>query len=304
MGNAGDGVFSRVQNGLPNVPSTTIATLTMAFQLQGTMRTMYGAMGTAVIHKVAGEPTWIDFDFKGKYIAGVAVTTVTSVALAESVYTVNVASGTAIANGAKVWARDAAGNAIGGIVATGGGTGALVLSPAGLAILGTPASITAGSTLWSGGGIVDAALFAPTFNNVPLLRFANSGLAYGTAPNTYAPRVSKMDLDLGNKIEFLENVNAADGSGIDFAYVDDFDTIATFDPEQTLVSQNDFYSQWEAGAEQAAAWSVTAGGASAAFSMSKAEYVNLKDGTRRGLATWEMGFQDNNADLSITFTPA
>jgi len=149
-------------------------------------------------------------------------------------------------------------------------------------------------------GEADVALLSPTLNRPTLMRFGNAALTLGS----YTPRVSKLALDLGNDVQLLEDQNASDASGIAHAYVDAFDTVAAFDPEQCIVADHDFYSIWEAGTEQAVSWSALAGGAEVAFAMSEAEYVNLKDGERRNLSVYEMGFRDNTPDLSLTFTPA
>ena len=216
LGGSGGGVYARDVL-LPHVSGSTAKTLTMGFYRDGKRRLVYGAMGNAVFHFLSGQPVYIDFTFKGKYITGEA----------------------------------------------------------------------------------DVALLSPTINRPTLMRFGNAALTLGS----YEPRVSKLDLDLGNDVQPLEDQNASDASGIKCFYIDDFETVAAFDPEQCLVATHDFYGLWEAGTEQAAAWSALAGGAEVAFAMSEAEYLNLKDGQRRNLSVFEMGFRDNTPDLSLSLTP-
>jgi hypothetical protein len=298
LGNSSGGTFGRVQNGQPNIPSTTLETLTMMFQLDGTARTIYGAMGNAVLRHVAGEPVWIDFDFKGKYTGAAVQNTVATITYSTA-YTINVTSGRGFLSGMTVFASDGV-NSISGTIDT-VTVNALLLKTTGVVVTGTPASMTAGTVIRGGSAIAAESIFAPTFNLPTPVRFANSGLAFGAAPAQFGPRVAKLDLDLGNRVEFFENANAADGSGIDFAYIDDFDTIAAFDPEQISPAANDYYTQWEAGLMMPVTWVASAGADSVTFAMSQAEYVNFKEGTRRGLATFDMGFQDDNADLSLVF---
>jgi len=298
LGNSSGGTFARVQNGQPNIPSTTLETLTQKFMLDGTARTLYGCMGNAILRHVAGEPVWIDFDFKGKYTGAAVQNTVASIAYSTA-YTINVALGTGFLAGMQVFASDGV-NAISGTIDS-VAENALLLKTTGVMVTGTPASMTAGTVIRGGSAIAAESILTPSFNLPTPVRFGNSGLAFGSAPAQFSPRVSKLDLDLGNKVEFMENENAADGSGIDFAYIDDFDTIAAFDPEQISPAANDYYTQWEAGLMMPVTWKAAAGADSVTFAMSQAEYVNFKEGTRRGLATFDMGFQDDNADLSLVF---
>lgn len=205
----------------PVIAGSTAKTLTMGFYLDGMLNKIYGAAGDATLHFLSGEPTFIDFDFKGKHVA--------------------------------------------------------------------PS---------------DVAILTPTLVNPTLLRLGNASFALGTGGTTWSPRLSKADLALGNKVEFLEDENASDGSGIACAYVDDQETILAIDPEACLVADKGVYAAWEAGTEYPVAFSAKAGGASCAVSFTLGEFINLKLGARRNLVTWDMGVQDNNEDLTLLFTPA
>lgn len=146
----------------------------------------------------------------------------------------------------------------------------------------------------------DVALLAPTLADPTLLRFGDADFAIGA----WAPRLSRLTLDLGNKVEFLEDENASDGSGIACAYVDDEETIAAIDPEACLVATEAVHAAWKAGTRAAATWTAKAGAVTAKFDITLAEYVNLKIGARRSLATFEMGLLDVSKDLTVLFTPA
>ena len=75
----------------------------------------------------------------------IAASTVTSITLATGVYTVHVASGTSFVNGMAIQASDGT-NTIAGVIASGGGTNALVLA-SGTVVAGTPASMAGGTAV-------------------------------------------------------------------------------------------------------------------------------------------------------------
>jgi hypothetical protein len=147
----------------------------------------------------------------------------------------------------------------------------------------------------------NATMLVQTASNPALVRFINSSITFAS----FSPKVSELDLDLGNDIQVRED--STSGTGIWHAMIQKFTTVAKINPEMNLVSDNDVHGIWYAGTQQAfsfqAANTVPTGGDIAAFSMTKGEYVNLKKGARHELMTWDVGIQDQNTDLTVTFTP-
>lgn len=140
----------------------------------------------------------------------------------------------------------------------------------------------------------DLGILDPTFVDPPKLRFASSAFSIGAL----VPKVSMVDLDLGNKVEFREDSIHADG--IEYAFISDFETLMKCDPEQSLVAEQDIAGLFALGTESAIDFKSLNGADSATFACTKGEIVSCARGARKGLSIWDIAIRDNNADLTLT----
>jgi hypothetical protein len=88
---------------------------------------------------------------------------------------------------------------------------------------------------------IDGAMLTPTYGNINPPQLLNATFTTGGV----SPALKSFSIDLGNKLEQRDNMNAA--SGIQSFALTDGDTRGQFDPESVLVATNDYYGKWKAG---------------------------------------------------------
>ena len=152
------------------------------------------------------------------------------------------------------------------------------------------------------GGVVDGALLAPTYETT----FPPALLGAVLTVGAYTPIISKLDIDMKNKIQLRENPAIA--AGYLSAIIADRDAGGKFDPEMTTVAGYDWYGKWKAGTSAA----LTVGPVGAVqynkCTITAPVLVPRKagDGDRSGLATVDYEFQlamsSGDDEISISFT--
>ncbi|OQA02129.1 MAG: hypothetical protein BWY71_00133 [Planctomycetes bacterium ADurb.Bin412] len=107
-----------------------------------------------------------------------------------------------------------------------------------------------------------------------------------------AVQISKFELDLGNTVEYRQDVNAATGNA--HAIITDRDVTVSMDPEAKLVATHDFYGLWLAGTEAALSLVFTSPGADKfTLTLPKLQYKEVQPGDRGGLYIYDINAQAN-----------
>lgn len=108
----------------------------------------------------------------------------------------------------------------------------------------------------------------------------------------YAAIISKLDLDMQNKIVISDDMNAATGYGA--CSILGRSPQGSFDPEHTLVATKNWFSEWKNGTQLAMSVQVgSVAGNRVDITMPKTVYRDLSEGDRNGIYT-----------LNNTFTAA
>lgn len=148
----------------------------------------------------------------------------------------------------------------------------------------------------------DVAMPSVTLPTTKPLKFVNSGLLVG---GSWTPRVSEMTLDSGNDLQYRED--SIDPSGYACALVGDTKTVGKFNPEATLVANNDVHGQLLAGTQLALALSLGTTGNQVSIAAPKMQYKKAGPGARNKVKIDEIDLQFNANSpaggdaLTITF---
>jgi len=133
----------------------------------------------------------------------------------------------------------------------------------------------------------DGAMLTPTYSGLNPPQLLNANFTVGG----YAPVLKSFEIDLGNKIEQRDNMNAL--SGIQSFQLTDGDTRGKFDPEMTLISVNDYYGKWKGGIT--GALNIGAFGAAqynkVKITAPKLVTTKVQEGTRNGVDIVNVDFQ-------------
>lgn len=135
---------------------------------------------------------------------------------------------------------------------------------------------------------VDAAMPTLTLDATVPVPVKSAAFAVGG----YAAVISKLDLDMQNKIVISDDMNAATGYGA--CSILGRSPQGSFDPEHTLVATKNWFSEWKNGTQLAMSAQVgSVAGNRVDISMPKVVYRDLSEGDRNGIYT-----------LNNTFTAA
>lgn len=123
----------------------------------------------------------------------------------------------------------------------------------------------------------------------------------------FSALISQIQFDLANVLQRRGDINQA--SGFISTLLTSREPKGSFDPEDELVADHDFYGRWKANTTGVVTWKhgLTAGNI-VTFSIPKAQYIKIAEGDRGGIATLAADFvmQRNTTggdnELSIAFT--
>jgi hypothetical protein len=160
---------------------------------------------------------------------------------------------------------------------------------------------------WNGigqwGAPTDVALLTPTYPTTIPPRFASATLTVGGT----AYKISQCQIAFNNVMTLRPD--ATDATGIHAGIVVDRDIQFSFDPEASLIADQDWHGDWIAHTEAALAITVgSATGNTIAFAAPKMQIIDVQEGEREGLTTDNVVFQCNRSaaagddELSITLT--
>lgn len=138
----------------------------------------------------------------------------------------------------------------------------------------------------------DVALPAYTPPTTAGLKFVSSDLEIGGVPL----HVGELVLDLGNQVKLRESSNAA--SGYHSAVITSRKITIQADIEATLVGDYDPYGDWLAKTERAISWAIGDTSNQLAFSIPKAQVIDVQPGEREGIEVFNVTYQANAADLT------
>lgn len=152
--------------------------------------------------------------------------------------------------------------------------------------------------------VIDAAILTPSGVETtipPVLLSANFSIA------SFAAKVSQLAFDMTNTLELRGDINTS--SGFISTLLTKRYPKGSFDPEDELVADHDFYGRWLANTTGVLTWKhgATAGNI-CTLSAPTVQYTDIAEADRNGIATLGVDFlmARNNAagddDLSIAFT--
>jgi len=150
--------------------------------------------------------------------------------------------------------------------------------------------------------LIDASIASPTVDSTTA---AIVKAATFTVGGSYAAVIANLTMGLNNTFDMLDSVNATHGYGS--CEITDRNPGGSFDPEQVLVSVNDFYSFWEDATSKALSI-VIGSGAGEVCTITAPGMVarELNEGDRSGQMTFEIPFSlaENTGDdeISIAIT--
>ena len=137
-------------------------------------------------------------------------------------------------------------------------------------------------------GIADASVITPTFETSvpPVLLNANFSV------DSYAAKISKLDIDMANTIQLLQDIS--DTTGFAYAMLTERKPNGTMDPETTNIATYDWFGKWLAGATGALSISVGDNQYNK-FSVScpAVQYTNIGEADRNGIAINDITFKLN-----------
>lgn len=128
-------------------------------------------------------------------------------------------------------------------------------------------------------GITDAAMITPTFETTvpPVL------LSAAFSVDSYAAKISKLDIDMANAIALLDDISSPTGYSV--ASITGRQPVGSFDPEMTTVVTYDWFGKWLAGGTGAMSASVGATQYNKyAISAPAVQYTKIADADRNGVA--------------------
>jgi hypothetical protein len=147
------------------------------------------------------------------------------------------------------------------------------------------------------GGLVDEALPAATYDSTVPPAVIGTSFSVGA----FGAVINAVSVDLGNEVTTPPSMTSADGFGS--VLITDRDVTGSFDPEATLVADQDWVSDWQNGATQAIDLSIGSdAGNQFALSIPTAYYKEISGGDRDGVATYEIGFGAAGDDAAVSFT--
>jgi len=147
---------------------------------------------------------------------------------------------------------------------------------------------------------VDTALPAFSYHSAVPAPFIGASFSTGG----FASIIDNLTFDIGNVIETPPNPNSADGYGR--IQIMDHDYTGSFDPEATLVADDDPIADLKAGTTKAIQTGVIGSdvGNRWALSMPTCAYAELGPGERNGIRTRDIGFMcaGDDSAFSLAFT--
>jgi len=128
-----------------------------------------------------------------------------------------------------------------------------------------------------------AMLSGVTYNSVMPPVFVSASLTI----DSYSAVVSKLELDLGNKVALRPDANSA--SGHKSAVITNRRPTLSFDPENVLVATEDFLGNWRNGAQMAFSCSIgSAAGNTIGITAPKVQYQSVGLAEREGVSALEV----------------
>ncbi len=136
-------------------------------------------------------------------------------------------------------------------------------------------------------GPADVAYPSPTYNATLPPRVVGATFTMGG----YSPIASRLEINIDNKVGVKDDINSADGILEVILGADKREVKGSFDPEVVALATKDFWSEWEAGTEQALSCLVGAtAGNKYTISGAKCVYDEVGYGDRSGLLTYQNAF--------------
>lgn len=149
-------------------------------------------------------------------------------------------------------------------------------------------------------GPIDASLVTFQFDSTVPAPFINASFATGG----YASVIDNLTFGLGNQTVTPNNPNNADGYGQ--ILIVDRDYTGSFDPQATLISDDDPIGDWKAGTSKNITTGVIGGtaGNKSQLTIPTAYYREIGPGDRDGIRTFDIGFRAAGDDsaFSLAFT--
>jgi hypothetical protein len=121
--------------------------------------------------------------------------------------------------------------------------------------------------------------------------------------DSYAARVEKLLIDIGNRLELQTDINSA--SGYRAAVIVERNPVGTFDPEMTVVNEYDFFQRRQEGREMSLNSTIgTTPGNRVTLSAPRCRYLDIMESRRNEIATLDTDFELNmvtgDDEFSIT----
>lgn len=148
----------------------------------------------------------------------------------------------------------------------------------------------------------DTAIIAPSYDSTVPVPLLSAGFSFGG----YAAVISKLSIDLGNKIATPPDMNAADGYAA--VQITDRDVIGSFDPEDTLIATKNWLADLKAGTTRVLTTGVIGSVAGNRWQLSApaAYLTDASDSERDGVDVYEVpiAFAESTGDdeISLVFT--
>ena len=119
--------------------------------------------------------------------------------------------------------------------------------------------------------------------------------------DTNKKRIGSVNLDFGAQVVQTSDLNAE--SGVAFFQITEFEPTISIDPEAELVDNEDYYGDWLAMNENAAALGFTDGDVNVDIAIGKLQYQDIATGDRNGIFIHDINAQCNNTSgTAITIT--
>jgi hypothetical protein len=122
---------------------------------------------------------------------------------------------------------------------------------------------------------------------------------------SFSHKISTFSIDLGTQLALREDIGQAEG--FFSALIVDRQATFSFDPEKELVATHDYYGIMVAATEDAMSFTLGAdAGNITTISSPKAQYTSVKDGSRNGIACYNIDGRLNrssgNDEIAIALT--
>lgn len=149
--------------------------------------------------------------------------------------------------------------------------------------------------------IADDTILTPTYPSETFLRFANATFTI----DSYAHKVSRFTLDLGNQLTYREDPTPTDASGIHSAMITGRMPRGSLDPEATLAATKNLYSAFTSRVGGALVCNVGTAGNGINVAAPALQFTSFRTAQRNGIVTRELDFQLNESsargdELTIT----